>query len=546
MYIIRNFIAKNYLSLLLSIISFSMSVLYLKYGFPAEDAFILFRYSEILADTGVISFNYNGDPTEGATDFLWMIILSVLYKIGINTVIGAALLNAIGVFIISYIVYDLLDKTLDQKNPSNNLIIFLLLLIFLVFSKLAFASYLGFSVLAYVSLMLAVYYYAWRMDLNKWLFFSVVFILFRPEAVLLFSGSALYILIYSLKAKINIPYKHFTILLLVGIVYFIWRYEYFNELLPLPLYVKQLGTAEYYSNSKDLLHLIYPSLNILFISVLIIFPIKHKKFKISNIWIFSFIFLSLYLIIIISGHKSQNIENRYEAPLLIFLFISYIVIIRNYLSNKIIFCLNCLFLLVSLNATYKFFKYKTGIDDFTKTAISIKKDKSQLKIALTEAGNIPYFTKLEIFDLAGLNSKLTAKEPLTCKMLYDFSPDLIEVDLQNNTFINRTDFLKEYNSKCGVTNLTSLLKYSKSDFNISVKSYKKGGYATTYIALINTLYCLKKSDLYLNYYMFYTKNRDQIYIWNKNNKYANNIEKALLSSCEINDIAYLDILLKRY
>ena len=60
---------------------------YLEENFiPAEDASMLFRYSENLIDTGVISYNTNGDPTEGATDFLWMILLSVFYFFGISRI----------------------------------------------------------------------------------------------------------------------------------------------------------------------------------------------------------------------------------------------------------------------------------------------------------------------------------------------------------------------------------------------------------------------------------------------------------------------------
>jgi hypothetical protein len=519
---------------------------YLKYGHPAEDAFILFRYSEILSETGVISFNYHGEPTEGATDFLWMVLLAILYKLGINIAIGAALLNSIGVFLVSYIVYDMLNTITDTKySLKNNLMIFLLLLSFLVFSKVALASYLGFSVLAYTSLMLAVYYFAWKMQLNKWLFFSVVFILFRPEAVLLFSGSALYILVSSIKRKVNIPYKHFSFLLIVGIVYFIWRFQYFNELLPLPLYVKQIGSAEYYNNFKDLIS-IFRSLIMLGVSVLFIFIFKRNEFKISKIWVYAFIFLSIYLMIIITGHKSQNVYNRYEAPLFIFLFVSYLVIVRNYLSNIVVLSINFIFLFTSLYSTSKLFIYGTKMDDFTKTAISLQQDNSPLNIALTEAGNIPYWTKAKIFDLAGLNTRLTAKQPLTCSMLDNFSPDLIEVDLHNNTYISRSDFIKNENLKCGVTELSTLLKYSKYNFNNPVLTYKKGGLPTTHIALINTMFCFKNNDLYSNYNIFYTEKRDQVYIWDKKNKYAENIENALLDSCEINSIGYLDVILKRY
>ena len=78
---------------------------YLEENFiPAEDASMLFRYSENLIDTGVISYNTNGDPTEGATDFLWMILLSVFYFFGINTYFAAILVNLFSLYIILNII----------------------------------------------------------------------------------------------------------------------------------------------------------------------------------------------------------------------------------------------------------------------------------------------------------------------------------------------------------------------------------------------------------------------------------------------------------
>lgn len=48
---------------------------------PAEDAAILYSYSQNLADTGVISYNTNGEKAEGATDFLWMILISAYIRL---------------------------------------------------------------------------------------------------------------------------------------------------------------------------------------------------------------------------------------------------------------------------------------------------------------------------------------------------------------------------------------------------------------------------------------------------------------------------------
>jgi len=36
---------------------------------PDEDALILFRYAENLAEHGIVSYNPGGAPSEGATDF---------------------------------------------------------------------------------------------------------------------------------------------------------------------------------------------------------------------------------------------------------------------------------------------------------------------------------------------------------------------------------------------------------------------------------------------------------------------------------------------
>ena len=43
---------------------------------PQEDAYILYRYSENLAGGHGIVWNVGETPTDGATDFLWMLVLA--------------------------------------------------------------------------------------------------------------------------------------------------------------------------------------------------------------------------------------------------------------------------------------------------------------------------------------------------------------------------------------------------------------------------------------------------------------------------------------
>ena len=71
--------------LISSLIFFSFFILIGFYSYPQEDALILYRYSINFAETGQIVFNQNGLHTEGATDFLWMILLGVLVYFKIDT-----------------------------------------------------------------------------------------------------------------------------------------------------------------------------------------------------------------------------------------------------------------------------------------------------------------------------------------------------------------------------------------------------------------------------------------------------------------------------
>lgn len=72
---------------------FLISSLYLVH--PAEDAVILFEYAKTLADTGVISYGGANTPIEGATDFLWMSIISLLSFLGLSENTSALLLSSI-------------------------------------------------------------------------------------------------------------------------------------------------------------------------------------------------------------------------------------------------------------------------------------------------------------------------------------------------------------------------------------------------------------------------------------------------------------------
>ena len=67
---------------------------------PHEDAYILFRYVENIVAGHGIAFNVGGPRSEGATDFLWLMLVSGSTALGLDVAVAALILNSIGAALI--------------------------------------------------------------------------------------------------------------------------------------------------------------------------------------------------------------------------------------------------------------------------------------------------------------------------------------------------------------------------------------------------------------------------------------------------------------
>ena len=128
--------------LISSILYFLSSLIYLSFNGFHEDSYILFNYSENLSNHGVISYYPDGPPAEGATDFLWMILLSFMYLIEIPTFLSVSILNSLGTFIISYVLVFFLRDKLNKKT-------LIILSTFWLVSLGVISSFSGFSTIFY-------------------------------------------------------------------------------------------------------------------------------------------------------------------------------------------------------------------------------------------------------------------------------------------------------------------------------------------------------------------------------------------------------------
>ncbi len=427
------------ISLVVSIIYLIINYSYIKHFYFDEDAYIMFRYVEMFLKGYGITYYPGGEHLEGATDFLWFIFLSILGKVHIDVGIASFFLNTIGVFMITYVIATIII------NSKEKILIILLLpftILWFSFSPL-FAALGGFSVYLYCGFILLTLH---LLNIEKkilWIpILSIIIGLFRPDGVILGMCFTLIGWYLCKKEEINKYFINIIIALIIGVSYFIWRYNYFGELLPLPLYVKQ---------SKSIWHSIklnmYDIVSIASILGTVLFSfcffLQTKKNK-KKIFILT-IPLILFFTILSLAHQSQNIASRFQAPVMYMGYYLLIVMIINIIKEKIKFrylYVASFYLLIAASAysTIMYLRYTTDVNEGTYMNTFPKKfSKYILKdnetVALTEAGRLAYWMRdkpVKIIDLVGLNTKYTAKHPLTAEYIDKIDPDVIMV------FINLT------------------------------------------------------------------------------------------------------------
>ncbi len=197
---------------------------------PAEDAAILFQFSRNLAVHGAITFIPMGPRAEGATDFAWMVLISLGMKLHIDPMWLVAVLNVASILLLA----DLLIRIAGRKPK--------LLSLFFVVGTIALmpqivAAIGGFSSLPFAYLLIAfVYFFLQRNDAAMALA-GLVLCLFRPDGVvfvvpLLIAGLVIY------PARLRRLALYTALFVVPGLCYFVWRWHYFGQMLPLPFLVK--------------------------------------------------------------------------------------------------------------------------------------------------------------------------------------------------------------------------------------------------------------------------------------------------------------------
>ncbi len=371
---------------------FAYFCLYVIYnGHLHEDAYILFRYVDNIVKNGVISFDHVSGPAEGATDFLWLMLISALGIVGVDPAISAFLLNSLGLACIFFFILFLRGFNLDVYSAVLFCVIF--------FSGALGAAIGGFSVFAYGGAFSLLLYCGINKKPILFLIMCLFLSLFRPDGVLVSIG--VFFVYIAFSRSVDRKFIIFSVVFSVfGLVYFVWRYNYFDMILPLPLLVKSVTDKSFEGFAQNIKAI---SPYIIFLFSFFFFKKYNRKFY---LYMISAGALILFIALIFS-HQSQNVGYRFQFIIIL----SIIFIFAVYAKGR----KGVYFLVVSSVFSFYFnvpsnlgqIKYLTNDDYINSLPIILREKGFGIdKIAVTEAGRFPYFYNAPLMlDLVGLNSR---------------------------------------------------------------------------------------------------------------------------------------------
>jgi len=251
-----------------------LSALYYSFTFidfsipPFEDAAMIMRYAQHLANGHGIVWNIGEAPVDGATDFLFMVASAALIKLGFT--VGQAVR---GIGFVSHLITILIIYFTNRNiHNGNKYLSFLSGLYFVFGTGLSYVSaYFGtpFFALAAASTWMFSLLLMRQQTPSFWLILAfslsgLITGLIRPEGVILACLMLLSIIVMrGLKNSISIIIIFGTTFLLLGGSYFLWRWDYFGYPLPNPFYKKGDGGwkwATFWISLGNTLRLSFPVL----------------------------------------------------------------------------------------------------------------------------------------------------------------------------------------------------------------------------------------------------------------------------------------------
>lgn len=409
---------------------------------PYEDAAILMRYSQNLAQTGQIVWNVGEHPVDGATDFLFMIFVAALIKLGIQVEIGVQLLGTLSHLATITIVYTIVRRF---HAASNNVALisaaYLLLAPGMEYVRVGFGTtFFSFiAIVAWYYTNIIAYCRTTSWTLFAFSISTLILGLARPEGVLLgfFMLASLSILLYDTPRCLKKVVSWYLVVnVFLGGAYFLWRWNYFGHPLPNPFYVKGGGQLHY----SGLVTAIKAGINYC-APFIPFFMMACRSRRLTRECMFGLTPVVLFLCSWVLLSDEMNYLDRFQYPILpIVLTIwplgikgivedlhlpataSLSIRVQRALSATLVVA--SIGLLVWARGNYLRWSGRDGRYEVA-TMLAEYRDK-QYTIATPEAGNLPLYSRWKAVDVYGLNDSFVAhNRGITAAYLDSKNPEVI-------------------------------------------------------------------------------------------------------------------------
>ena len=376
-------------------------------GHLDEDAYILFTYSSNLAAGHGIVWDWAHGHAEGATDFLWMVLLAGLERLGIDVGAGAGLLNAAGLAL-SYFAISRIAR-LEAAWQHG------LLAAALLVSHLTGGALGGFSVDFYCGVFAAACYLAVRRQYPPLALALLTLGLVRPDGVILAVGVLVAVAVRDWEGvRRALPWFLAAGALAAG--YFLWRWWYFGLMLPLPLIVKGHTLSVLQGLHWNVLPLI-PLAGILALT----FWLRREVAPIALIMAAGPILLFGALTF---ANQLQDLSFRFQAPMTLAVLALGFAAGRNRAGWLVLALIPSLtFGVRAIDREIQNLVKPDYVNYFPQLLDPLLGKDG--RVAMTEAGRFSFRLDADKLDIVGLNSKVIATGGDRVQALEAFKPDLL-------------------------------------------------------------------------------------------------------------------------
>ena len=392
-------------------------------GRPEEDAAMLLRYSRNLAAGYGIVWNIGEPPVDGATDFLFMVLVAGLVRLGIDLETAA---RALGLF--AHAATVLLVFVGARRLHGAPPLWALVPAVFLLFGPglRHLAACYGTPLFALLTLLtwLAATHLT-SADAGRearpalaFAFAGLAMGLARPEGVFFACFMLLAVLVARNGAGFRAIVSRFLLVFLtLGLAYFLWRWDYFGYPLPNPFYKKSEGVLHWRSlrlSFRNLWGLAWPFLWLLPLGLLVRSARRLAAFVAVPVLLFAALFVLIY--------DETNYVMRFRYPVLPVLLVGLIPVTQALVARfgattaagsgrKLLSFSVAVILAVSLGlAQHRAYRHvavqRMGLHDLGLLLQGFAR--RGFTLVTTEAGLLPLYSEWRAVDAWGLNDRYIA------------------------------------------------------------------------------------------------------------------------------------------